>query len=567
MPHVRQTVADRELETWVVVDLSPSLDFGTTACEKRDLAVAALAAVAHLTRGGGNRIGAIVATGERLVRLPARGGRRLRAGAGAAGRAGARSPGRYPRRSHRRHRAAAPTSPAARSGRRHLRLPRRARTGSATLRALSARHELLAVEVLDPRELELPDVGTVVLADPETGRQREVVTTPLLCREFAAAAAEHRERVAAAAAPGGRRAPAAAHGLRLDRRHRPLHARPQAGLVGRRAVSGIFTDPLWLAGLLVVALLVAAYVVLLRRRRRDTMLFTNLELLERIAPHRPGWYRHVPAAALIVALALLTIALAGPQAEAKVPRNRATVVLVIDVSLSMQATDVTPSRLAAAQVAAKAFADQLTPGVNLGLVSFAGTAAVLVSPTTDREPVKRAVDGLKLAESTATGDAILAGLQSIETFSQAVAGASGDGPPPARIVLMSDGGQTVPGGPGAEDQPRGAYTAARKAAEAHVPVSTISFGTDYGTIELDPDKPPVSVAVDDEAMRRIAELSGGQFFTAASESELRQVYAQLGEQIGYELRKVDVSRPWLAGGALMLFIGVGAGIGLGRRLP
>jgi Ca-activated chloride channel family protein len=233
----------------------------------------------------------------------------------------------------------------------------------------------------------------------------------------------------------------------------------------------------------------------------------------------------------------------------------------------MQATDVAPSRLAAAQAAAKSFADQLTPGVNLGLVSFAGTAAVLVSPTTDREPVKRAVDGLKLAESTATGDAILAGLQSIDTFSQAVAGASGDGPPPARIVLMSDGGQTVPGGPGAEDQPRGAYTAARKAAESKVPVSTISFGTDYGTIELDPDKPPVSVAVDDEAMRRIAELSGGQFFTAASETELRQVYAQLGEQIGYETRKVDTSRPWLAGGALLLVVGVATGIGLGRRLP
>ncbi|MDT7577595.1 MAG: Ca-activated chloride channel [Pseudonocardiales bacterium] len=332
-------------------------------------------------------------------------------------------------------------------------------------------------------------------------------------------------------------------------------------------MSGVFTDPLWLAGLLVVVALAVAYVLLLRRRRRDTMLFTNLELLDRIAPKRPGWYRHVPAAALLIAGALLTVALAGPQAEAKVPRNRATVVLVIDVSLSMQATDVAPSRLAAAQAAAKSFADQLTPGVNLGLVSFAGTAAVLVSPTTDREPVKRAVDGLKLAESTATGDAILAGLQSIDTFSQAVAGASGDGPPPARIVLMSDGGQTVPGGPGAEDQPRGAYTAARKAAESKVPVSTISFGTDYGTIELDPDKPPVSVAVDDDAMRRIADLSGGQFFTAASETELRQVYAQLGEQIGYETRKVDTSRPWLAGGALLLVVGVATGIGLGRRLP
>src|SRR6201991_108685 len=297
----------------------------------------------------------------------------------------------------------------------------------------------------------------------------------------------------------------------------------------------MFTHPWWLLLLIVVGALAAGYVLLLRRRRRDTVRFTNLELLDRVAPRRPGWPRHLPAAALIAALAVLTVALAGPMAEARVPRNRATVVLVIDVSLSMQATDVEPSRLAAAQAAAKSFADQLTPGINLGLVSFAGTAAVLVSPTTDRDAVKRGVDGLKLSESTATGEAIFAGLQSIDTFSQAVAGASGDGPPPARIVLMSDGGQTVPGGPGAEDQPRGAYTAARKAAESKVPVSTISFGTDYGTIELDPDKPPVSVAVDDDAMRRIADLSGGQFFTAASEAELRQVYDRLGEQIGYEM--------------------------------
>lgn len=329
----------------------------------------------------------------------------------------------------------------------------------------------------------------------------------------------------------------------------------------------MFSQPWWLLGLLVVAALVVAYVVLLRRRRRDVVRFTNLALLDSVAPKRPGWYRHVPAAALMVALAVLTVALAGPQAEAKVPRNRATVLLVIDVSLSMRATDVQPSRLAAAQAAAKAFADQLTPGVNLGLVSFAGTAAVLVSPTVDREPVKRAIDGLKLAESTATGEAIFAAMQSVETFSQALAGGSTEGPPPARIVLMSDGGQTVPSGPDAENLPRGGYTAARAAAQAKIPVSTISFGTDYGSIELDPDKPPVSVAVDDDSLRTIAQLAGGQFFKAASEQELRQVYSELGEQIGYEVRQVDTSRPWLAGGALLLVVGLGSGIVLGRRLP
>jgi Ca-activated chloride channel family protein len=328
----------------------------------------------------------------------------------------------------------------------------------------------------------------------------------------------------------------------------------------------MFAHPWWLLLGLVVLGLVAGYLWLLRRRRRDVVTFTNLELLETVAPRRPGWHRHLPVVALIGSLALLTVALAGPTAEAMVPRNRATVVLVIDVSLSMRATDVQPTRLAAAQAAATQFTDQLTPGVNLGLISFAGTAAVLVSPTTDREPVKRAIAGLKLSESTATGEAIFAALQSIETFSQSVAAGSGDGPPPARIVLMSDGKQTVPGGVAPEDEPRGSFTAARAAAQAKVPVSTISFGTGYGSIQIN-DGERVPVPVDDASLRRIAELSGGQFFSAATEEELRGVYAQLGEQIGYESRRVDTSRPWLAAGALLLVVGLGAGIALGRRIP
>jgi len=325
-----------------------------------------------------------------------------------------------------------------------------------------------------------------------------------------------------------------------------------------------FAHPWWLLALLVVAALVAGYVWLLRRRRRDVVKFTNLELLDSVAPNRPGWYRHVPAAAMVLALAVLVIAIAGPQADARVPRNRATVVLVIDVSLSMQATDVAPNRLAAAQAAAKSFADQLTPGINLGLVSFSGTAAVLVSPTTDRTAVKQAVDGLKLSESTATGEAIFAALQSIDSFSRTVAASGAEGPPPARIVLMSDGKQTVPG-PDGENEPRGSFTAARQAATEKIPVSTISFGTEYGTIDIEGGR--TRVAVDDASMQEIASLSGGQFFTAASEAELRQVYSELGEQIGYETRGVDTSRPWLMGGALLLVLGLGAGIAMGRRLP
>ncbi|AOS62990.1 DUF58 domain-containing protein [Actinoalloteichus hymeniacidonis] len=210
-PHLRETVADRELETWLALDLSASLDFGTVNCEKRELAVAAVSAIAHLTRGGGNRIGAVVSTGDRLVRIPARGG--------------------LPHTRSLVRRVA--ETPRAAEGERgdvvtaleELRRPPRRRGlvvmisdflgplhWQRSLRALSLRHDLIAVEVIDPRDIELPDVGTVVLADPETGRQREIETTPLLRREFAAAASAHRHEVAM----GLRRANCAHLTLRTD---------------------------------------------------------------------------------------------------------------------------------------------------------------------------------------------------------------------------------------------------------------------------------------------------------------------------------------------------------------
>ena len=193
-----------------------------------------------------------------------------------------------------------------------------------------------------------------------------------------------------------------------------------------------FAAPWWFLLLLVVAALAAGYLVTQRMRRKRTMRFANLELLDKVAPKSQGWIRHLPASLIILSLLLFTVALAGPTAEQKVPRNRATVVLVIDVSLSMESTDVAPSRIKAAQAAAKSFAQGLTPGVNLGLISFAGTATVLVAPTTERSGVVKAIDNLKLAQSTATGEGIFAALQSIESFSSVVGGV--EGPPTARVV-------------------------------------------------------------------------------------------------------------------------------------
>jgi uncharacterized protein (DUF58 family) len=196
-PHIRQTVADRELETWAALDLSPSLDFGTAACDKRELAIAGLAAVTYLTSGGGNRIGAVVGTGERTTRLPARGG-------AAHARALLKQVAQVPRAEEGTRGDLAELLESLR------RPPRRrglavvisdflgATDWQRALRGLGARHSLLAIEVVDPRDLELPDVGTVLLSDPETGKQREVQTTPVLRREFAAAAAAHRDEVAVA---------------------------------------------------------------------------------------------------------------------------------------------------------------------------------------------------------------------------------------------------------------------------------------------------------------------------------------------------------------------------------
>ncbi|WP_461156384.1 DUF58 domain-containing protein [Saccharopolyspora tripterygii] len=194
-PHIRQTVADRELETWVAMDLSPSLDFGTAACDKRELAVAALAAVMFLTSGGGNRIGAVVDNGTGQHRLPARGGaayaRALLKKVAETPRAPEGTRGDLPglleslRRPPRRRGLAVVVSDFL-GGTEWQR----------ALRGLGARHSLLAIEVIDPRDVELPDVGTVLLSDPETGKRREVHTTPVLRKEFAAAAAAHREDVA-----------------------------------------------------------------------------------------------------------------------------------------------------------------------------------------------------------------------------------------------------------------------------------------------------------------------------------------------------------------------------------
>jgi Ca-activated chloride channel family protein len=312
--------------------------------------------------------------------------------------------------------------------------------------------------------------------------------------------------------------------------------------------------------LLVVLGLIGLYIVVQLARHRRMLRFANMELLESVAPKRPSRWRHLPAILLVLSLLMFTVAMAGPTHDVRIPRNRAVVMLVIDVSQSMRATDVSPSRLAAAQEAAKQFAGQLTPGINLGLIAYAGTATVLVSPTTNRDATKNAIDKLQLADRTATGEGIFTALQAIATVGAVIGG--GDTPPPARIVLMSDGKETVPSNP---DNPKGAYTAARTAKDQGVPISTVSFGTPYGYVQINDQRQPVPV--DDVMLKKIAALSGGDSYSASSLEQLKQVFTNLQEQIGYETIKGDASVGWLRLGAVVLALAALAALLINRRLP
>ena len=329
--------------------------------------------------------------------------------------------------------------------------------------------------------------------------------------------------------------------------------------LGPMTLSGF--EHVWFFLFLVVVLgLIGLYIVVQLARHRRMLRFANMELLESVAPKRPSRWRHLPAILLVASLLMFTVAMAGPTYDVRIPRNRAVVMLVIDVSQSMRATDVSPSRLAAAQEAAKQFAGQLTPGINLGLIAFAGTATVLVSPTTNRDATKNAIDKLQLADRTATGEGIFTALQAIATVGAVIGG--GDTPPPARIVLMSDGKETVPSNP---DNPKGAYTAARTAKDQGVPISTVSFGTPYGYVQINDQRQPVPV--DDVMLKKIAALSGGDSYSASSLEQLKQVFTNLQEQIGYETIKGDASVGWLRLGAVVLALAALAALLINRRLP
>ncbi|MBL7256758.1 26S proteasome regulatory subunit RPN10 [Paractinoplanes lichenicola] len=313
-----------------------------------------------------------------------------------------------------------------------------------------------------------------------------------------------------------------------------------------------FLEPWWLLAVLPVLAFAGLYTWRQFRKRQYAMRFTNVDLLRTLAPKGLGWRRHVSAAAFILSLLTLGTALARPSVDKEEPLERATVMLAIDVSLSMEADDVAPNRIEAAQEAAKAFVNELPPTYNLGLVSFAKAANVLVPPTKDRSQVNSAIDGLTLAEATATGEAVFTSLDAIRS----VPADGADGAPPARIVLLSDGYRTS--GRSVED-------AATAASQANVPVSTIAFGTDTGVVDI--RGALQRVPVDRLSLQQLAENTKGYFYEAASVSELKQVYEDMGSSIGHRVEPREVTQ-WYAGLALLLGL-VAAGLSLlwTSRLP
>ncbi|WP_258949757.1 VWA domain-containing protein [Lentzea californiensis] len=262
-----------------------------------------------------------------------------------------------------------------------------------------------------------------------------------------------------------------------------------------------FATPAWFGLLAAVAALAVGY-------------------LDRVAPNRPARARHLPAALTLLALTIFTVGLAGPTAEARVPRDRATVMLVLDESLSMGATDAAPSRLDAMKVTATDFVKGLPAHVNLGLVTFAGTATVQVMPTT--------LCGPTLRESTATGEALAAAFAAQEQIDVLLAGA--DGPPPSRIVLLPDGRKNA----GRKNAGREVDGPADDCRNAGVEIDTISFGTENRGVTIN--------------------IQG-------------RIYDRIGSQVGYETKQVDASKPWMTLGAALSLTGAALAPAFNQRVP
>lgn len=313
-----------------------------------------------------------------------------------------------------------------------------------------------------------------------------------------------------------------------------------------------FLDPERLWVLLVVPLLVAGYIYLVLRKKKTGMRFTNTAILSRVVPKQSQWRRHLAVALSLMALVALSLAWARPNGIEMVPRERATVVMVIDTSRSMASTDVAPTRLDAAKQAALTFVKALPEQYNVAVVSLSGNPAVILPPTTDRVQAQQAINSLRLADSTAIGESIYTALNALQL---APKGAD-QSPAPGAIVLLSDGQNT------AGRSPEQAAAAAKK---EQVPVYTIAYGTENGYVDLDGQRD--RVPPDKALLANVAHTSGGQTFSAENLDQLNKVYNNIRSEVGQTPTKKETTALWAGYGLAFAVVAALAAVSLGARWP
>jgi Ca-activated chloride channel family protein len=311
-----------------------------------------------------------------------------------------------------------------------------------------------------------------------------------------------------------------------------------------------FAAPQLLWALLLVPLAVLAYIARRRSARRYAVRFTAVPTLKLAAAAVPSWRRHLPAALALAALAALGLALAKPQRTVAVAVDRASVMIVTDHSRSMMATDVNPDRLTAAADAAHTFLDQLPATVAVGVVTFAGSPDQVLAPTLHHDEPRRVIDQQQPNGATATGDALQVAIQTLKR--------GGPRRPPAAIVLLSDGATTTGSDP---------VEAAHRARAEHIPIYTVSLGTNDGVVPNPGPGPPLVVQPDPETLRRIAEASGGRAFTAQDSGELSSIYKALGSRLGKKKERHEATAAFAVGGLVLLLGAAGSSARWAGRLP
>jgi Ca-activated chloride channel homolog len=314
-----------------------------------------------------------------------------------------------------------------------------------------------------------------------------------------------------------------------------------------------FANPVWLLALLALPLLVAALVLRRRRARRYAVRFTGVQTLKLAALGTPAWRRHLPPVLALLALALLVFALAKPERTVAVPGGRAAVMLVTDHSLSMEATDVQPDRLTAAQRAAHAFLDKLSNQVSVGAVAFSDSPDSVQAPSQDHSQARAVVDAQAPNGATDTGDALAVAIQSLTQTKE------NGRRLPSSIVLLSDGRTTTGRDP---------VEVAREARRLRIPIYTVSLGTQDALIP-NPGGfgPPVPVPPDPQLLGEIARTSGGRAFTAEDQGELSSIYKSLGSRLATKNEKREITAAFALGGLAVLIAAAAASLRIAGPLP